>query len=312
MTLLTKFPSGSDYCAAWLTLPQTDGPHPVVVLVHGGGATHAMMLEQYERWFSAAGLAVLAFDFRHLGQSGGQPRQLLSLQRYFEDIDAALAFIRTRPELDPDRIALWGTSFGASHVVATAARRRDIAAAVIQCPILNGRTSTLQSGWRHLLRFIWPIISDGVRSLLGLERRYVQMVGRPGELAFVNRAGAYEGWHSVVPDGYEFDNRVVASTGLLKVLFYDAAAMAKRVQCPLLVCVSDQEELMDPAIAVKAAADAPRGEVKHYPAGHFGVYHAPLVQQLVADQIAFLTTHLKKRMPASLPGRRQAAIRAAQ
>ena len=74
-----------------------------MLLIHGGGATHAMMLDQYERWFSAAGFAVLAFDFRHLGKSDGEPRQLMSLGRYFEDIDAALAFIRTRPELDAAR-----------------------------------------------------------------------------------------------------------------------------------------------------------------------------------------------------------------
>ena len=101
----------------------------MVLLIHGGGATHSMMLDQYERRFSSAGFAVVAFDFRHLGESGGTPRQLMNLGRYFEDIDAALRFIRSRPELDPSRIALWGTSFGASHVVATAARRPGIAAA---------------------------------------------------------------------------------------------------------------------------------------------------------------------------------------
>src|SRR6185295_17717451 len=111
MTTRLTFPSGGERCAAWLTLPVGEGPHPVVLLIHGGGATHAMMLDQYERWFSRAGFAVLAFDFRHLGESGGTPRQLMSLSRYFEDIDAALAFILGRPELDPSRIALWGTSF---------------------------------------------------------------------------------------------------------------------------------------------------------------------------------------------------------
>jgi len=97
MTTRLTFPSGGERCAAWLTVPEAAAPHPVVLLIHGGGATHAMMLDQYERWFSAAGFAVLAFDFRHLGESEGEPRQLMSLSRYFEDIDAALAFIRTRP-----------------------------------------------------------------------------------------------------------------------------------------------------------------------------------------------------------------------
>lgn len=292
MTLQTTFPSGADYCAAWLTLPEGDGPHPVVLLVHGGGATHGMMLAQYEKWFSAAGFAVVAFDFRHLGESGGQPRQLFSLRRYFEDIEAALAFIAQRPELDAKRVALWGTSMGASHVVTMAARRPDIAAAVIQCPILQGRAPMARSGLWHMLRFTWPIMSDTVRALFGLNRRYVPLVGRPGELAFVNLPGAFEGWHSVVPQGAQFDNRIPAGGSTLEVLFYNAAASARHVRCPLLVCVSDNEELMDPAIAVKAAADAPRGVVKHYAADHFSVYHPPIVERLVADQIDFLTAYL--------------------
>src|SRR4030095_6519255 len=71
MTIRLTFPSGCERCAAWLTLPEAAAPHPVVLLIHGGGATHAMMLDQYERWFSAAGFALLAFAFRSLGQSGG-------------------------------------------------------------------------------------------------------------------------------------------------------------------------------------------------------------------------------------------------
>jgi pimeloyl-ACP methyl ester carboxylesterase len=292
MTTRTNFPSGSDLCAAWLTLPQGQGPHPVVLLVHGGGATHDMALGQYERWFSEAGMAVVAFDFRHLGESGGQPRQLMNLRRYLEDIEAALAFIRTRPELDARRIALWGTSFGASHVVATAARRSDIAAAVVQCPILQGRAPALSAGLGPLLRMTGPILSDLLRVALGLGRRYVQLVGRPGDLAFVTAAGALEGWHSVMPAGYRFDNRVPAASGL-GLLFYDAAAMARRVTCPLLVCVSDKEELMDPAIAVRVARTAPRGLARHYPADHFSVYHPPMVERIVKDQIEFLTEHLR-------------------
>jgi alpha-beta hydrolase superfamily lysophospholipase len=291
MTTRTSFLSGGQRCAAWLTLPDTTGPHPVVLLIHGGGATHAMMLDQYERRFSKAGFAVVAFDFRHLGESEGTPRQLMSLRRYFEDIDSALAFIATQPELDSSRVALWGTSFGASHVVATTARRSDIAAAVVQCPILQGRAPALSAGLRHLVRFTGPIASDLLRAALGLGRRYVQIVGRPGELAFVNISGAYEGWMSVVPPGVSFDGRIPAGAGL-SMLLYDAASQARNVRCPLLVCVSDRENLMDPAVAVRVANTAPSGVAKHYDANHFDVYHPPVIDRMVADQIAFLTEHL--------------------
>jgi hypothetical protein len=49
---------------------------------------------------------------------------------------------------------------------------------------------------------------------------------------------------------------------------------------------------MDPALAVSGAGEAPRGIAKHYPADHFEVYHSPMVERLVADQIAFFGQHL--------------------
>jgi pimeloyl-ACP methyl ester carboxylesterase len=292
MTIRTSFPSGRDQCAAWLTQPEGPGPHPVVVLVHGGGATHAMMLGQYEKWFCQAGLAVVAFDFRHLGESEGKPRQLVSRRRYATDVDSALEFARSRPELDSGRMALWGTSFGASHVVAAAARHPELAAAVVQCPVLSGRAVVAKAGARHLARLTVPVISDLTRAALRLPRRYVPLVGRPGEPAFVNQPGALEGWESVIPAGYRFDNRITAASGL-DMLFYNAAAQATRVRCPLLICASDRENLIDPAIAAKVAATAPGAVLKHYDADHFTVYHPPIVEQLVADQLDFLATHLK-------------------
>jgi alpha/beta superfamily hydrolase len=251
-----------------------------------------MKLEQYETAFSAAGFAVLAFDYRHFGASGGQPRQLMSVRRHLADVEAALAFVRTRPELDPQRVALWGTSFGASHVVTVAARHPELAAAVIQCPVLQGRAPALASGWRNLVRLTGPICSDLLRALFGLPRRYVQIVGHPGELAFVTAPGAYEGWYSVVPPGHAYDNRVAASAGIA-MLTYDAASKAPEVQCPLLVCVSDNEGLMDPAVAITAARRAPKGEAIRYSADHFQVYHSPLFERIVADQIAFFSRHLR-------------------
>lgn len=292
MTIRTTFPSGNDACAAWLTLPESAGPHPVVVLVHGGGATHAMMLAQYEQAFANAGLAVLAFDFRHLGESGGEPRQLVDQRRYAQDVDAALDFARSRSEIDADRMALWGTSFGASHVLAAAARQQNLRAAVVQCPVFSGRAVVSRAGLRHLLRLTIPVASDLVRAALRLPRRYVPLVGRPGELAFVNQPGALEGWQSVMPAGYDFDNRITAASGL-DMLFYNAASAAPRVRCPLLVCACDQENLIDPAIAGRVAATAPRATLEHYDADHFTVYHPPIVEKILADQIDFLTTHLR-------------------
>lgn len=88
-----------------------------------------------------------------------------------------------------------------------------------------------------------------------------------------------------------FDNRITAASGL-GMLFYNAASAAPRVRCPLLVCASEHENLIDPAIVGRVAAAAPGAVLKHYDADHFTVYHPPVVEQIVADQIDFLTAHL--------------------
>jgi pimeloyl-ACP methyl ester carboxylesterase len=298
------FPAGDGHCTGWLTLPEGEGPHAAVVLVHGFGATREMALPTYEQRFSAAGYAVLTFDFRHIGASPGQPRQLFHVSRILEDVAAALCFARSRPEIDARRIALWGTSFGASHVLATAARDSDVAAAVVQCPMIATVRTSLGLGLAHLARLTWPITEDLIRRALGRQPRYVTLVGSPGELALVNKPGAREGWHGLVPDGGHFENHANAAVAL-DFLRYRADAHAARIRCPLLVCVSDRENLMDPDIAARVAERAPRGQAIHYDADHWTIYHPPQVDQLISDQLAFLRRHMPPSgVPAAAEARR--------
>jgi pimeloyl-ACP methyl ester carboxylesterase len=292
-----RLPSQDGACAAWVTLPDGHGPHPAVVLVHGFGATHEMALHNYEERFSAAGFAVVAFDYRNNGDSPGEPRQFFSVRRMLADVHAAITYAGAHPEIDPTRIALWGTSFGASHVITTAAHDRRVAAAVVQCPMIATLGSTLGLGVTHLLRLTPPITQDLLRRATGRPPRYVPIAGRPGETAMVATAGAYEGWHGLVPQTAPFDNRTNAAMAL-DFLTYRVDRQARHVQCPLLVCVSDRENLMDPAIATKIAADAPHGEAIHYDADHWTVYQQPQLDQLTADQTRFLTQHLTP-VPAS-------------
>ncbi len=95
--------------AAWLTLPPERRPHPGVVLVHGFGATHDMMLGQYEQHFAAAGIATVAFDYRHTGASDGQPRQHISIREQGRDVGAAVEHLKTLPGVDASRGAIADT-----------------------------------------------------------------------------------------------------------------------------------------------------------------------------------------------------------
>ena len=106
----------------------------------------------------------------------------------------------------------------------------------------------------------------------------------------VTVAGAETGWNSSVPPGGRFDNRIAAADAVAMVMT-SAMRDARQVDAPLLVCVCDRENLMDPAYAALVAHRAPRGVATHYDSDHFAIYHPPLVTAVLADQTAFLQQH---------------------
>ncbi len=104
-----EFTSQGTRCAAWLYRPLVENP-PLVVMAHGLGAIRHIRLPAFAERFAEAGYAVLVFDYRYLGDSGGQPRQLLNMGAQRDDWHAALGYARTIPGIDHERIAIWGTS----------------------------------------------------------------------------------------------------------------------------------------------------------------------------------------------------------
>ena len=75
------------------------------------------LTRSYCERFAAAGYHCLAFDYRYFGASTGQPRQLLDIPSQLADWHTAIAYVRSLPNVDPDRVGLFGTSFsgGKSH-----------------------------------------------------------------------------------------------------------------------------------------------------------------------------------------------------
>ena len=106
----------------------------------------------------------------------------------------------------------------------------------------------------------------------------------------VTAAGAESGWKSMVPSDGHFDNRVAAADAVAMVMT-SATRHARYIDAPLLVCVCDRENLMDPAYAALVARRAPRGVAQHFDSHHFAIYHPPLVARVLTDQTAFLQEH---------------------
>lgn len=284
-------------CGADFYRPEdATGPVPCLVIGHGFSGTKGLA-QVYAEQFAAAGFAVLVFDYRHFGVSGGQPRQIVDVRRQREDYHAAVHFARSLPQVDPERIAIWGTSLSGGHVVAVAAEDPRISAVVAQVPLIDaGRTgrSLRQRVQRALTRSVLKLLLAAGRDALHAAVRrppyLARVVGQPGEAAVFTSADARQAF--AVLGGERAGWRNAFAPRFLFGLPRYRPGTAEQLRMPFLVCVADRDLEASPAFAVELAKRASQGEVQRYPAGHFDVYREPLRSRMIADQIAFLRTHL--------------------
>src|SRR3984957_12285605 len=163
-----RFASGGTECAAWLY----PGPNGACVVMAGGFAVpREPATDLFARRFSAAGFAVLAFDYRRLGESDGRPRQVVRIREQLADWHAAIRFSATRPGVDPARIAAWGFSASGGHIFPVAARSPGLAAAIAQAPNADGPAATRNAA-RHqrplaMLRLTGRGVLDAIGALAG-------------------------------------------------------------------------------------------------------------------------------------------------
>src|SRR5258708_2041809 len=92
-----------------LYAPADKASAPVVVLAHGFSAV-AAQLEPQARAFAAAGFAAFVYDNPGFGLSGGYPRQEVDPVRQVRGYPDAVSYVRTLADVDPQRIAIWGSS----------------------------------------------------------------------------------------------------------------------------------------------------------------------------------------------------------
>ncbi len=138
------------------------GAAPTIVMAHGFSAVKEMYLDKYGETFAAAGLGALVFDNRNFGASDGEPRQEIDPWAQVRDYRHAITYASTLPEVDGDRIGIWGSSYSGGHVLVVAAIDRRVKAVVSQVPLVSGHGS-----FRRLVR---PDFVDGFRAQFDADR----------------------------------------------------------------------------------------------------------------------------------------------
>ena len=117
---------------------------PGIVLCHGFTGIRAGILPDYARAFCQAGFVALTFDYRGFGDSEGTQWRLIPLEQ-IDDIRNAITYLEGCPEVDAERIGLWGTSFGGGHAPYTAAIDSRVKAVVGQVGFGDGERLMLDS-----------------------------------------------------------------------------------------------------------------------------------------------------------------------
>lgn len=302
----SPFVSDGANCAAWLyrPAPPVKSPLPVVVMAHGFAAQRSFGLARYAKRFAAAGMAVLLFDYRHFGDSEGEPRDLVDHRRQHRDWLAAIEHARQIDGIDGSRVGLWGTSFSGGHVIAVAAelcqqaRRPEgtsevggcVQAVCAQVPMLDVPRASRISSW-YFIRAVGHIAADYLSALLGRRPHYIPAVAPPHRFAVMNQPGSDAGYRSIIPDDAEWQNRCTARS-LWTSLSFRPAQHAPHVSCPVLMVIAERDQIIRASVLEKAATMLPRVRVLRYPTDHFAVYEGHYFESILDEQTSFLAEHL--------------------
>jgi pimeloyl-ACP methyl ester carboxylesterase len=297
-----SFDSGGLRCAATLYRPGgadgADGAVGCVVMGNGITLTRQDGIPDYAQRFAISGFAVVAFDYRHWGDSGGEPRHRVSLRSQLEDWRAAVDYARALEGVDPAQIALWGVSLGGGLALMTAAADPRIAATVAVVPMADGLAAIAQPAPPGTTaRLTWNIVRRAVT------RRPVTIpvAGAPGSFALITAPEALPGFERLAA-GNGWRNEVDAAGLFISFARFRPVQKAAGIRGPVLLQLGERDGIVPLPAIEKASARAPKGRLARYPIDHFDCFWPEHIAHVAGDQLDFLHRHLPTPDDAAHPG----------
>ncbi|HZR79933.1 MAG TPA: alpha/beta fold hydrolase [Candidatus Binatia bacterium] len=277
-----EFRSEGVTCRGWWTRPPSGSGgaatrSPAIVLAHGFSAVKEMALDRFADAFAEAGFASLVFDYRGLGSSDGEPRQDLDPHAQIADYRNAISFVRSRSDVDPDRIGIWGSSYSGAHVLMVAALDRRVKAVVSQVPLIDGwETFGRMNGEEARAETVVALIAERERIYAGGAPEMVPVVAPSGEVGAAIPGEDGWRWFNSFGDRAARWRNEVTMRSVERLLEYSPLRWIDRIApTPLLVVAAEHDFL--PIDLTRAAVDragAPK-QLAVLPAGHFAPYDDP-------------------------------------
>jgi cephalosporin-C deacetylase-like acetyl esterase len=277
-------------------------PGAGLVMAHGFSATKEMALDRFAEAFAAAGITVLAYDHRCLGASDGEPRQLVDPYLQARGYRAAVDWLCARPEVDPARVGIWGSSFSGGEVLVVGAIDRRARAVVANVPLAGFAGVEYDDAAAIDERFV------ALRAALE-DPAGPGTAGSPveptGPLAPVHAPG--NDLHVVMPqsestewflraggEGTNWENRILLCGAPEGAPAFDPGVAAAHVApTPLLMVVASDDTLAatDVALATYARAGEPK-QLEVVEGHHFVDYDGDAFDHVSRVMTAFLERHL--------------------
>jgi hypothetical protein len=263
---------------------------PGVVLCHGYTGVKDIYLPDNARVLNEAGFVALTFDYKGWGDSEGSRSRLAPYSRV-ADVQAALTFIGTLPSVDPDRLGIYGTSYGGATVVWVGAIDPRAKCVVSVVGIGHGarwmRSVRRPDEWHDLLA---RAREDRVKRAVEGKSQFVAREEillpdrQSAELAAAARRGNPAAVGSIpleyIDDTLEFNPEWVVDR------------ISPR---PVLFITTDDDRLVPPeeSIALHERAGEPKKLVVLKGFGHYEVYREPAFSQVMRETVAWYRQYLQ-------------------
>jgi fermentation-respiration switch protein FrsA (DUF1100 family) len=231
---------------------------PLVVVTGSWLTVKEQMPNLYARRLADRGFAALSFDFRGFGESEGSPRQYESPARKAVDIRNAVAFARTLPITEPDRIGGLAICASAGYMARAIADGTPLGAFVTVAAWLHdaGTVGMFYGG------------TEGVTYRLALARAAREKFERSGEVDYV---AAYDPTSKDAAMFFPLDYYAKPDRGAVaqwtnrfavmswsEWLTYDALVSAPSIAVPTLMVHSDDSAYPDNLRRFYAALAGPK------------------------------------------------------
>jgi pimeloyl-ACP methyl ester carboxylesterase len=246
---------GKATLAGTLTLPLGTGPFPAAILIGGSGpvdrdetvAGHKPFLVLADS-LTRKGIAILRYDKRGIGQSKGA-YAAATMQDFAQDAEAALAYMKSRKEVDAKRLGIIGHSEGGIIASLVATRSQDMHWLVLLAtPAMTGENTLLRQS--ELIARAGGLPEEQITRSLDFDRKAYATVREEKNVAalekkldvLVQQSGLGE---AMPPAALQAQIRFMTSPWFRQFLDYDPEPVLEKLQCPVLALSGDRDLQVD-------------------------------------------------------------------